>query len=76
MALSDIICTCHHFRSVHAYDPADLGKAGPKKCGVPGCNCGEFLSIKTARLAKAEQDRQNILQAERERRAKYELDKK
>jgi hypothetical protein len=67
MSFSDRLCTCNHFRSVHAYDPADQGRAGPKKCGVPGCKCCEFVSQKAARLAKAERDWQAYLNAERDR---------
>lgn len=60
------ICTCKHHVSVHKYDPADEGRAPPKKCGVPGCNCTEFKDQRVAKMEKAERAWQEYLQRERD----------
>ena len=52
------VCTCGHHQSVHAYDPADQGRAPPKFCGVPDCDCRRYVDAQMERArVKAEQAR-------------------
>jgi len=34
---------CSHERSIHQYDPADLGRKEPAKCQVPNCPCTRYV---------------------------------
>ena len=34
---------CRHHVSVHAYVPGSAITDGPKKCGIPGCSCCEYV---------------------------------
>lgn len=63
------VCACGHHQSIHAYDPADQGRAPPKRCGVSGCACRCYVDGKQAK-SEARQARydawfENYLAAER-----------